>query len=59
MVSAGFKESCQELQTRRKTGRPATRQILSVWQGDRLEESLYWLLSATTVAYLTLAIIGL
>jgi hypothetical protein len=58
-LSAGLKESREECQTSQKTGRSATRQTLSVWQGDRLEESLYWLLSATTVAYLILAIIGL
>jgi hypothetical protein len=58
-LSAGFKESRKEFETSRKTGRPATRKILSVWEGNRLEESVYWLLSATTVAYLILAIIGL
>jgi hypothetical protein len=58
-LSAGFKESRQEFETSRKSGRRATRQILPAWQGDRLEESLYWLLSATTVACLILAIIGL
>jgi hypothetical protein len=58
-LSAGFKESRKEFEINRKAGRLATRQILSVCRGDRLEESFYWLLSAAIVAYLIVAIIGL
>ena len=58
-LSAGFEESRKEFEATRKTGRLAPREILSVWKGDRLEESFYWLLSAATVVYLILAIIGL
>jgi hypothetical protein len=58
-LSTGFEDCRQEFETSRKTGRPATRQILSVCRGHRLDESLFWLLSATAVAYLLVAIIGL
>ena len=57
-LSAGFESSSEEFEIKRKAGNVAARQIPSVGRFDRLEESLYWLLSAATLIYLVLAVIG-
>jgi hypothetical protein len=57
-LPAGFEVSSKELEMKRKAGNVAARRIPSIGRIDRLEESLYWLLSAPTLVYLILAIIG-
>ena len=57
-LSAGFEASSEEFEIKRKTGNVAARRISLVGRFDRLEESLYWLLSAATLIYLVLEIIG-
>jgi hypothetical protein len=57
-LSAGFEASSEEFEIKRKAGNVAARRIPSVGRFDRLEESLYWLLSAATLIYLVLEIIG-
>lgn len=57
-LSAGFEASREEFEINRKAGNVAARRIPSVGRFDRLEESLYWLLSAATLIYLVLEIIG-
>jgi hypothetical protein len=57
-LSAGFESTSEEFEIKRKAGKVAARRIPSVGRFDRLEESLYWLLSAATLIYLVLAVIG-
>ena len=57
-LSAGFAASSEEFEIKRKTGKVALRRIPSVGRFDRFEESLYWLISAATLIYLVLEIIG-
>jgi hypothetical protein len=57
-LPAGFEASSEEFEIKRKAGNFAARRIPSVGRFDRLEESLYWLLSAATLIYLVLEIIG-
>jgi hypothetical protein len=57
-LSAGFESSSEEFEIKRKAANVAARQIPSVGRFDRFEESLYWLLSAATLIYLVLAVIG-
>jgi hypothetical protein len=57
-LPAGFEVSSKELEIKRKAGNVAARRIPSIGRIDRLEESLYWLLSAATLIYLLLGIIG-
>jgi hypothetical protein len=52
-LPAGFKECRKKIEIDRKASRP-----LSSRRVDRFEESLYWLLSAATLIYLLLGIIG-
>ena len=57
-LSAGFEASSEEFEISRKAGNVAARRIPSVGRFDRFEESLYWLLSAATLIYLVLELIG-
>jgi len=57
-LSAGFEASGEEFEIKRKAGNVGARRIPSVGHFDRLEESIYWLLSAATLIYLVLEIIG-
>ncbi len=57
-LSAEFAETGKCFEMKRKVRKVAARRIPSVERIDRLEESLYWLLSAATLGYLVLAIIG-
>ncbi len=52
-------ENYQESYFLNKPARIAVRRFPSVTRRDRLEESLYWLFSAATLAYLLVVIIGL
>jgi hypothetical protein len=58
-LSAGFEQTGEEFEIKREIRMVATRRLPSVRQSDRFEESVYWLLSAATLAYLVLRIIGL
>jgi mannitol-1-phosphate/altronate dehydrogenase len=51
-----LKRTDQESEMARKAGEVARR--MQSAQADRFEESLYWLLSAATLGYLVLEIIG-
>jgi hypothetical protein len=55
---AGFEVSSQEFEIKPKAGNVAARRIPSIGRIDRLEESLYWLLSAATLVYLIFGIVG-
>ena len=57
-LMAGFEVSSKEFAIKRKAGNVAARRIPSIGRIDRLEESLYWLLSAATLVYLIFGIIG-
>jgi hypothetical protein len=56
-LSAEFKGDSKEWEMTRKTNKVSARRMPSV-RVDRLEDSLYWLLSAATLGYLVLEIIG-
>ncbi len=56
-LSAEFEGTSRELEITWKAHKIAARRMPSV-RVDRLEDSLYWLLSAATVGYLVLEIIG-
>ncbi len=56
-LSAEFEGTSRELEIAWKAHKIAARRMPSV-RVDRLEDSLYWLLSAATVGYLVLEIIG-
>ena len=56
-LSAEFEGTSKELKTTWKARKVGARRMPSV-RVDRLEDSLYWLLSAATVGYLVLEIIG-
>ncbi|MEY2607099.1 MAG: hypothetical protein QOH31_4939 [Verrucomicrobiota bacterium] len=56
-LSAEFEGTSKELEITWKARKVAARRMPSV-RVDRLEDSLYWLLSAATVGYLVLEIIG-
>ena len=53
-----FAESSKEFPMNRQGSEVAAYRRPSVKRVDRLEESLYWLLSAATLIYLLLGIIG-
>jgi hypothetical protein len=57
-LAEGFEDSGQEFEINRRLSKLAARRLPSVKRVDRLEESLYWLFSAVTLAYLLLEIIG-
>ena len=57
-LPAGLEESSGQFETHWKAGRVAVRRIPSVQRVDLIEESFYWLLSATALAYFLLWIIG-
>jgi len=57
-LSAEFAETRKGFDIKRKVRKVGVHRILSVGRIDRLEESLYWLLSAATLGYLVLGIIG-
>jgi hypothetical protein len=57
-LPAGFKECGKKVEIDRKASKVAARRPLSSRRVDRLEESLYWLLSAAALVYLLLGIIG-
>lgn len=57
-LAEGFEDSGQVFEINRRLSKLAARRLPSVKQVDRLEESLYWLFSAVTLAYLLLEIIG-
>jgi hypothetical protein len=54
-LQAGLGESSKEFEINRNASKVANR-LPSVGRGDRLEESIYWLLSAATLVYLFLGI---
>jgi hypothetical protein len=56
-LSAEFEGTSKELEITWKARKVAACRMPSV-QVDRLEDSLYWLLSAATLGYLVLEIIG-
>jgi hypothetical protein len=56
-LSAEFEGTSRELEIAWKAHKIAARRMPSV-RVDRLEDSLYWLLSAATLGYLVLEIIG-
>jgi hypothetical protein len=56
-LSAEFEGTSKELEKTWKARKVGARPMPSV-RVDRLEDSLYWLLSAATVGYLVLEIIG-
>jgi hypothetical protein len=58
-LSAAFSDTDKEIETERKTRKekPGTR--LPIGRRDRLEESLYWLISAATLGYLGLTVLGI
>jgi hypothetical protein len=56
-LPAGFGESSKEFEINRLGGRIAARQLPSIGRMDRLEESLYWFLSAATLSYLLFEIV--
>ena len=57
-LPAGFEVRSNEFEIKRKAGYVAARRIPSIGRIDRLEESLYWLLSGATLIYLVLGMIG-
>ena len=57
-LSAEFEATSNEFQIERRTGKVGARRLPSVGWIDRLEDSLYWLLSTATLLYLVLGIIG-
>lgn len=57
-LSAEFAETRTGFEVKRKVRKVGARRIPSVGRIDRLEESFYWLLSAATLDYLVLGIIG-
>ena len=56
---AGLEESSKIFAINRNAGQGAACRLYSIERVDRLEESIHWLLSAITLIYLILAIIGL
>jgi hypothetical protein len=56
-MTAGFEGGREEL-GKRKSSKVAARRIPPPGRMDRLEESLYWLLSAAALVYLFLGLIG-
>ncbi len=56
-LRAGFEESSKEFEINRKASKVANR-LPSVERVDRLEEAIYWLLSAATLLYLLLGVTG-
>jgi hypothetical protein len=57
-LQAGFEETGQKLKIHPEADNLAVYRLPSVGRTDRLEESLYWLLSASTIIYFLLGIIG-
>jgi hypothetical protein len=57
-LQAGLGESSQKFRIHREVNNLATCRLPAVRQVDRLEESLYWLLSAAMIIYFLLGIIG-
>jgi hypothetical protein len=57
-LAEGFEDSGQGFEINQRLSKLAPRRLPSVKRIDRLEESLYWLFSAVTLAYLLLEIIG-
>jgi hypothetical protein len=51
-------ERSQNLGTKGKSQKLALQRIPSIKRADRLEESIYWVLSAVMLVYLLLEIIG-
>jgi hypothetical protein len=58
-LPAGFEESSNGFEIKRMASKVTNRRISSIGRIDRIEESLYWLLSAATIVYLFLGLIGL
>ena len=54
----GFEKGGHELTIIRKVGETMFRRLPAVERIDRLEESIYWLLSAVTLTYLLLELMG-
>jgi hypothetical protein len=57
-LRAGFEESSKEFEINRKASKVAAHRLPSAERVDRVEELLYWLLSAATLVYLLLCIVG-
>src|SRR5258707_74806 len=50
-LAEGFEDNGQEFETNQRLSQLAVRRLPSVRRVDRLEESLYWLFSAVTLAW--------
>ncbi len=57
-LPARFEDSSKEFEINRRANKVVAHRPPSVEPVDRLEESVYWLLSAATLVYLLLGIIG-
>jgi hypothetical protein len=57
-LKPGLEEAGQQSEIRLKSQKLALYRLPSIERADRLEESVYWVLSAVLVAYLLLGIIG-
>ena len=57
-LKPGLDERSQNLGTKGKSQKLALQRIPSIKRADRLEESIYWVLSAVMLVYLLLEIIG-
>jgi hypothetical protein len=57
-LKPGLEEGGQQLQIKLKSQKLALHRLPSIKRADRLEESVYWVLSAVMVIYFLLWIIG-
>ena len=57
-LKPGLEEAGQQLEIKLKSRKLALHRLPSIRRADRLEESVYWMLSAVMVVYLLLGIIG-
>jgi hypothetical protein len=57
-LKPGLEEHGQQLEIKGKSQKLALHRLPTIKRADRLEESVYWVLSAVTVVYLLLGIIG-
>jgi len=57
-IPYGYEKGGHELTIIRKGGKTMFRRLPAVERIDRLEESIYWLLSAVTLTYLLLVVMG-
>ena len=57
-LKPGLKEHGQQLEIKGKSEKLALHRLPTIKRADRLEDSVYWVLSAVIVVYLLLGIIG-